>query len=36
MICFYDLDSPARVVGDSVMFDEGELEEYGVVMRQSF
>lgn len=36
MICFYDLESPARVVGDPVMFDEGELEEYGVVVRQSF
>lgn len=36
MICFYDLESPARVVGDPVMFDEGELEEYGIVVRQSF
>lgn len=37
MICFYELEIPARVVvGDPAMYDERELEEYGVVARQSF
>lgn len=37
MICFYELDVPSRVVGeDPPMYDESELEGYGVVARQSF
>lgn len=37
MICFYELEIPATVVvGDPAMYDERELEEYGVVARQSF
>jgi hypothetical protein len=36
MICFYELETPARVVvGDPAMYDERELEEYGVVAGQS-
>lgn len=37
MICFYELDVPARVVGeDPPMYNERELEGYGVVARQRF